>query len=87
MDATAVTGIGSFTLTIQGKDPTSGKYYTLLAGVAVSTVTTNVYTVYPGQTAAANVSASTPLPRTWRVLATYNSGTNLTFSVGASLIL
>ena len=86
MDATAVTAAGSFTLTIQGKDETSGKYYTLLAGAAVSTVSTNVYTVYPGAPVTANVSANSPLPRTWRVIATYNSGTDLTFSVGCACI-
>ena len=33
---------------IQGKDAASGKYYTLLVGAAVTTISTNVYTVYPG---------------------------------------
>lgn len=87
LDATAVTGAGSFTLTIQGKDAASGKYYTLLTGAPVSTVSTNVYTLYPGVTVAANAAVSAPLPRTWRVVATYNSGTNLTFTVGASVLI
>lgn len=87
LDATAVVSSGSFTLTIQGKDRASGQYYTLLAGAAVSTISTNVYTVYPGAPATANVSANSPLPHTWRVKATYNSGTSLTFTVGASPIL
>lgn len=87
LDATAVSAVGSFTLKIQGKDKTSGKYYDLLTGAAVSTVSTNVYILYPGVTAAANAAVSSPLPHTWRVIATYNSGTSLTFTVGASPIL
>lgn len=86
LDATAVVGVGSFTLTIQGKDAASGKYFTLLAGAAVSTVSTNVYTVYPGLPATANVSANDVLPKTFRVIATYNSGTSLTFTVGIHLL-
>lgn len=86
-DATAVTGSGSFTIAIQGKDPVSGKYYALLTGTARSTTGTDVLTVYPGITAAANTAASMVLPRTWRVVATYNSGTNQTFTVSAALIL
>lgn len=85
-DATAVVGVGSFTLTIQGKDLASGKYYTLLAGAAVTTVSTNVYTVFPGAPATANVSANDQLPKTFRILATYNSGTSLTFTVGVTLL-
>lgn len=87
MDATAVVSAGSFTLEIDGKDPVSGKYYSLLTGAAVSTVSTNVYSVYPGITATANVSASAVLPRTFRIKATFNSGTSLTFSVGYMLLV
>lgn len=85
-DVTAVVGAGSFTVTIQGKDLASGKYYTLLAGAAVSAAATNVYTVYPGLPATANVSANDVLPKTFRVIATYNSGTSSTFTVGVTLL-
>lgn len=85
-DVSAVVGVGSFTVTIQGKDGSSGKYYTLLAGAAVSTVSTNVYTVFPGAPATANVSANDQLPKTFRVIATYNSGTSSTFTVGVTLL-
>jgi hypothetical protein len=86
-DATTVTSSGSFTLEIDAKDEVSGKYYSLLTGAAVSTVSTNVYTVYPGITVTANQSSSDVLPRIWRVKTTYNSGTNQTFTVGCSVIL
>ncbi len=84
-DMTAV-GTGSVTLTIQGKDLASGKYYTLLAGAAVITNVTNVYEVGPGCPATANVSANANLPRTWRVLLTANNANPTTYTVGASVI-
>jgi hypothetical protein len=86
LDMTTV-GAGSVTLTIQGKDPTSGKYFTLLAGAAVTTNVTNVYTVYPGLTAVANVTANDVLPNTWRILVTANNANPATYSVGASLLI
>lgn len=85
LDMTLV-GTGSVTLTIQGKDSVSGKYYTLLAGAAVTTNVTNVYTVYPGVTATASVSASMVLPRVFRLLVTANNANAATYSVGYSLI-
>lgn len=68
VDITAITGTGpTYTVTIEGKDPVSGKYFTLLASAALSAVGTTVLTVYPGCAAAANSVANLPLPRTWRV--------------------
>lgn len=88
-DMTAVgSNTGPFVLTIQGKDAASGKYYTLLAGASVTTNTTNVYMVYPGAPATANVSANAPLPRTWRVSVTTSDTTHaVSYTVGASVIL
>lgn len=86
LDMTVV-GTGSVTLTIDGKDGVSGKYYTILSGAAVTTNSTNVYKVYPGITAAANASASDVLPRTFRIVVTANNANAATYSVGYSLIL
>jgi hypothetical protein len=88
LDATVnAGGAGSITLEIDGKDPASGKYYSLLTGAAVVTVTTNVYRVYPGLTAAANATANDVLPRTWRVKVTANNANPVTYSVGACVLL
>lgn len=86
LDMTTV-GTGNVTLTIQGKDTASGKYYTLLAGAAVTTNVTNTYTVYPGITATANVSASNIVPRVWRIQVTANNANATTYTAGACLIL
>jgi hypothetical protein len=81
-----VPGTGSVTLTIQGKDPGSGKYFTALAGTAVTTVSTNVYTIYPGITAAANAAANDALPYLWRVIVTANNANPCTYTVGWSTL-
>lgn len=86
LDMTVV-GTGSVTLEIDGKDPVSGKYYTLLTGAAVTTNSTNIYRVYPGLTAAANATANDVLPRTWRLKLTANNSNSATYSVGAMLIV
>lgn len=86
LDMTTV-GTGSVTLEIDGKDAASGKYYALLTGAAVTTNSTNVYTVYPGATAVNNTTTCFPLPHTWRVKVTANNANATTYTVGASVIL
>lgn len=61
------TGESTMTVTIQGKDPVSGQYFAILQSAQLSASGFVVLTVYPGIAAAANVSASDVLPRTWRV--------------------
>lgn len=85
LDMTLV-GTGSVTLTIQGKDSTSGKYYTLLAGAAVITNVTNTYTVFPGAPVTTNVAANAQLPAVWRILVTANNANTATYSVGFCLL-
>jgi hypothetical protein len=79
-------GLGSITVTIEGKDVVSGKYYTLLASAALTGVATTVLRVYPALTAAANLVASDFVPRTFRVKVTHNNANPITYSVGASLV-
>lgn len=76
---------GTYTPTIQGKDPVTGNYYTLLAGAALSGTGTTIMRVYPGLTAAANVTANDFLPRTWRVTFMGSATPAMTFSVGGFL--
>lgn len=89
IDVTAITGTTpSITVTIQGKDAASGKYYTLLQSAAISTVSTNLLTIYPGGLNAANVASPTVLPRTFRVLYSIAGTTPaITATIGASIIV
>jgi hypothetical protein len=85
LDMTVV-GTGSVTLSIEGKDTASGKYYTILAGAAVITNVTNRYRVSPNLTAAANSIAQDILPRVFRINVTANNANAATYSVGYCLI-
>lgn len=85
LDTTAFTS-GTVTMTIQGKDPASLKYYTLIAGAAVVGVSTNVYKVGPGLPVVANVSANDVVPGVWRISIVGASTPISTYSVGCSLI-
>ncbi len=84
---TAVPGAQTVTLTLEGKDETSGQYYTILAGAAQAANGTFIMRVYPGLTAAANLTANDILPRLWRVSIAHSGAGNFTYSVGASIIL
>jgi hypothetical protein len=85
VDMTTV-GTGSITCELDGKDTVSGKYYSQLTGLAITTNSTNVYTLYPGIAAGANVSASDILPVTWRVKCIANNANATIYTVGASVI-
>lgn len=68
VDITAITGTGpTLTVTLQGKDEVSGKYFTVLASAALNATGTTVLRVYPGLTAAANTVANDVMPLQWRI--------------------
>ena len=87
IDITAITGTTpTATFTVEGKDEVSGKYYTILASAALSTVSTTVLRIYPGLTAAANLVASSVVPKTFRVSVTITGTTPaVTATVGVAL--
>ncbi len=76
-------GSGSITPKIEGKDPVSGTYYTVLTGTAIVANGMQVLRVYPGLPATANVSANDVLPGTFRVTVTANNANSVTYSVAA----
>jgi hypothetical protein len=89
IDITALAGTTpTLTVTIQGKDPVSGKYFTILASAALAAVATTVLTVYPGLVAAANVAANDVLPRDWRISYAIggSAGQAVTATITASII-
>lgn len=85
LDMTIV-GTGSVTVSIDGKDPASGKYYNLLTGAAIVGNGTNTYKIYPAGVIAANVSANDHLPRIIRIVVTANNANAATYSVGYTLL-
>lgn len=86
IDVTAITDTPSVVPTIQGYDAVSGKYYTILTGAAIVATGTTVLKVYPGITAAANLSVSDVLPSDFRVIMTAADTDSMTYSISASFI-
>lgn len=90
VNISAVAGDDTFTFTIQGKDPISSEYYGMLVSSALASTGIYVYILYPATTAGATGVISAPLPRTWRVAATYaqvgGAADTLTFSVSACVL-
>lgn len=69
VDITAISGTSpTLTVTVQGKDVASGKYYTIISGAALNATGTTVMRVYPGiiQTDT-NVLASKTMPEWFRI--------------------
>lgn len=77
---TAVPTVETLTFSIQGKD-VAGNYYTLLAGTASATTGTVPLTLFPGATAAANVTANNCLPDVWALKVTHSASGSFTYSV------
>lgn len=79
---------GTFTPTIQGKDPVSGNYYTILvgSGIATSVGSPFILKVYPGITAAVSAATADVLPRVWRISVLGTATPSARYSVGCSLI-
>lgn len=75
---------GSIVVTLQGKDPVSGDYYTLLAGSSISSATIQRNKVTPTIAASANVAAQDVVPHIIR-LSVACSTADVTGSVGIEL--
>lgn len=87
LNVTAVPGVDTVTLTIEGKDPVSGTYYTVLSAAARVATGADVLQVQPGGAVTANVSANASLPDTYRVRVIHSAGTNFTYSVSVQELL
>lgn len=84
---TTAFGTSSNVVSIQGKDPSSGAYYTILSTAAITGNSVLVLSVYPGITAATNVSVSDVIPRIWRVIVTSGNANPSNFSIGATVLV
>jgi hypothetical protein len=78
---TSITSSPSVVPTIEGKDPISGTYYTILTGIAITATGITILKVYPGAAAAVNAIAADVLPKTWRVTMTHGDADSITYSV------
>lgn len=87
IDITALTGTSpTLTVTFEGYDPHSGKYYTILQSAALAAVATTVLRIGAELTAAANTIAKDFVPHSWRIRYTIGGTTpSVTAKVGVLL--
>lgn len=86
VDITAITATGTVTVTVLGYDPTSSKFYTILASAALGAVATTVMRVGPALTTAANLVANDFMPFQWACRVDVATAAPMTFSLGASFM-
>lgn len=84
-NVSAVPGVQTVTLELQGRDALSGLYYTILSSAAIVGVSTTVLRIYPATAPVANIAADHPLPRIFRARVVHSGAGNFTYSVGASV--
>jgi hypothetical protein len=87
LDITAVGAATTFTLAINNKDGTSGKFQAVLTSAAGLGVATTVYRVYPGLTAVPNVDANGIIARDYQIVVTPSNANSSSYSVGVVTIL
>lgn len=75
---------GSLVPTLEGKDPISGNYYSILVGTGIGATGITILKCYPGIQSIVGAAAADILPRTWRVSC---SAVNATYSISAALIV
>lgn len=87
INVTAASDTPSVVATIQGKDEVSGNYYTILTSAAITGTGTTVLRVFPGATAATNVTANDCLPSIWRVNFVHADTDSITYSAAAQVVV
>lgn len=84
INITAITG--SLTVSVQGKDPASGTYYTILTSAALAATGATLLTIHPSFATTANLSANASVPLTFRIVYTVATGP-VTATIGAAMII
>lgn len=85
IDSTVI-GTATLTVSIDGKDKASGKYYNLLTGAAISTNGTVRYKISPYLAGVANAIANDLVPVIFRITATQGGTGSATYSLGYTLL-
>lgn len=83
INVTAVVSTPSVTFAIQGQDPISGTWYTILTSAAIVAAGLTTLRVFPGAPVTANLSANDVLPSVWRIVPTHGNANSITYSVAA----
>jgi len=74
---------------IEGKDPVSGTYFTMLDDATEGATSVKIYAIYPGiadTESKFTAFEEMPLPRTYRARITHTGAGSFTYSVGAMYV-
>lgn len=83
MNVTAAPGVDTITLNIQGRDPASGAFYTIVSSAAV--VATGMVKLMVGRVSVvANVAANELIPDQYRVTVTHSAAGSFTYSISVT---
>lgn len=86
VEATASANTPSVVVTIQVKNHRTGTYHTVLTSAAITGASNNVYEVYPGGAAIANLRTTYHVGRGIRVVLTHGDADSITYSVDGEWI-
>lgn len=84
LKVTAITATPSITLSVECQNPIDGTYMTLCTFAAVTTVSDNLYQIYPGLASSGN-SFNGLVSRVFRITVTHADADSITYSVGLSI--
>ena len=87
LDITAAPGAETLTAIVEGKDATSGQYYTILSSATKSAVSTTRLTVQPGGLNTNNAAVNDSLPDVYRVRVVHSGASAWTYSVNVVELL
>ena len=83
INVTAASATPSVVFKLEGKDPTSETFYTLISSAAITGTGQSILQIGKDLIAAANVTVNSILPAEYRITATHADADSITYSVGA----
>lgn len=86
VNITVLTATGTLQTVIEGKDPVSGVYFTLLQSAAETTTGLKIYRVDPRLTDSAGLIAATTMPRIFRIRNVHGNAVSITYSVSVDTV-
>ena len=86
INVTASAATPSVVPTIDGHDPLSDTWYTLLTGAAITGTGATVLRVHPELLAATNLTAQDFLPAKYRIVMTHGDGDSITYTVNVNTV-
>lgn len=86
VDISAIAVATQLTVTVQGKDSTSGNYYNILITTALDAVDTFLLKIHPDVTDVQNAAVNDSLPNTFRINVTHSDTDSITYSVTVNFL-